>query len=131
MDRLTQLQQEMDRIAQLHSNSIGLLQRDAPPADDGAATTAFHDNARTLARQLVQAHAFVDELLTSLPAAEHASAERQLQRIAALDAESAGVTAELQRTIAESEAWLEELRAVLTSVGEQRFQMSSGAPAAT
>lgn len=125
MDRLTQLQEELDKIASLHRDSIGLLQRDAPRADDAAATSEFHEATRARARQLVQSHAFVDELLCSLPSTEQAAAQTQRERIAALDADSAAATAELQQTVAEVEAWLEQLRGVLTTIGEHRFSIAA------
>lgn len=123
VDRLTQLQHEMDRIAVLHFNSIGLLQRDAPSADDAAATAAFHENTRALARQLVQTHALVDELLASLPPAALAAPDAQRQRIAALDAAAAAASTDLQAAVADADAWLARLRDTLTAVGEHRFQL--------
>lgn len=125
VDRLTQLQEELDSIAALHRDSIGLLQRDAPRADDAQATSEFHDTTRARARQLVQSHAFVDELLCSLPSAEQAASATQRERIAALDQESAAATAELQQTVAEVEAWLVQLRDVLTTIGEHRFSIAA------
>eukprot|EP01108_Squamamoeba_japonica_P009671 TRINITY_DN9148_c0_g1_i1.p1 TRINITY_DN9148_c0_g1~~TRINITY_DN9148_c0_g1_i1.p1 ORF type:complete len:161 (-),score=62.47 TRINITY_DN9148_c0_g1_i1:4-486(-) len=157
MDRITQLQRELERIAALHYTSVGVLQRDAPAAADAtseasgaaavaaaaaaatgddnepvAARAAFAEQTRTLARELVHAHRFVDELLASLPplsadatgvadsdGVKHAGYVRR-DELSQLDAESREADAELRAVIAEADAWLEQLRSALHLIGDDR-----------
>ncbi|KAI5670823.1 hypothetical protein M9H77_11187 [Catharanthus roseus] len=116
MDIISQLQEQVNTIAALAFNTIGTLQRDAPPVrlspnypePPPTATNAAED-AANLAEQpqlmsaaLVKAAKQFDSLVAALPLTEGGE-EAQLKRIAELQAENDAIGQELQKQLEAAE----------------------------
>ncbi|WCJ20815.1 mediator 21 [Euphorbia peplus] len=117
MDIISQLQEQVDIIASLGFNTIGTLQRDAPPvrlspnypeppanpADD------FTDQPKLMSVALVKAAKQFDALVAALPLTEGGE-EAQLKRIAELQAENDAVGQELQKQLEAAEKELKQVQ---------------------
>ncbi|KAJ4830901.1 Mediator of RNA polymerase II transcription subunit 21 [Turnera subulata] len=106
MDIISQLQEQVDTIASLTFNTIGSLQRDAPPvrlSPNYPEPTAnppedFPEQPKSMSAALVKAAKQFDALVAALPLAEGGE-EAQLKRIQELQAENDVVGQELQRQL--------------------------------
>ncbi|CAL1375401.1 unnamed protein product [Linum trigynum] len=120
MDIISQLQEQVDTIASHAFNTIGTLQRDAPPvrlssnypeppppppanpAEDMA------EQSKQMSVALVKAAKRFDALVTALPLSEGGE-EAQLRRIAELQAENDAVGQELQKQLEAAEKALKQV----------------------
>ncbi|XP_065878496.1 mediator of RNA polymerase II transcription subunit 21 [Euphorbia lathyris] len=117
MDIISQLQEQVDIIASLGFNTIGTLQRDAPPVrlsqnyPEPPANTAedFAEQPKLMSAALVKAAKQFDALVAALPLAEGGE-EAQLKRIAELQAENDAVGQELQRQLEAAEKELKQVQ---------------------
>jgi mediator of RNA polymerase II transcription subunit 21 len=109
MDIIAQLQEQASKIAYLAFNTVGTLQRDAPPAQLSAdypnppavpaeTVAAVAEQPKVMAAALVQAVKQFDALVAALPIAEGGE-EVQCKRIAELQAENEEIGKELQREL--------------------------------
>lgn len=123
MDIISQLQEQVNTIAELAYNTFGTLQRDAPPVrlspnypEPPANSASTAEDAALLAEQpkmmsagLVKAAKEFDSLVAALPLAEGGE-EAQLKRIAELQAENDAVGQELQKQLEEAERELKQVQ---------------------
>ncbi|KEH22276.1 putative mediator complex, subunit Med21 [Medicago truncatula] len=120
MDIISQLQEQVNLIANLALNTVGTLQRDAPPnrlspnypeppphpTEDGA---NFSEEPKLMGASLVKAAKQFDLLVASLPISETGE-EAQLKRIAELQAENDAVGQELQKQLEAAEKELNQVQ---------------------
>ncbi|XP_004515420.1 mediator of RNA polymerase II transcription subunit 21 [Cicer arietinum] len=120
MDIISQLQEQVNSIANLAFNTIGTLQRDAPPnqlspkypeppahpVEDGA---NFSEEPKLMSASLVKASKQFDALVAALPISETGE-EAQLKRIAELQAENDVVGQELQKQLEAAEKELNQVQ---------------------
>ncbi|XP_050217049.1 mediator of RNA polymerase II transcription subunit 21 [Mercurialis annua] len=120
MDIISQLQEQVDTIASLTFNTIGTLQRDAPPVrlspnypqPEPPTSTLPQDIAeqpKLMSAALVKAAKQFDALVAALPLAEGGE-EAQLKRITELQAENDVVGQELQRQLEAAEKELKQVQ---------------------
>ncbi|CAI9783908.1 unnamed protein product [Fraxinus pennsylvanica] len=122
MDIISQLQEHLNTIASLAFNTLGTLQRDAPPVrlspnyPEPPITKAVEDDATDLAEQpklmsaeLVKAAKQFDALVAALPLSEGGE-EAQLKRIAELQAENDAIGQELQKQLEAAEKELKQVQ---------------------
>ncbi|KAI4357687.1 hypothetical protein L6164_001621 [Bauhinia variegata] len=113
MDIISQLQEQVNLIANLAFNTIGTLQRDAPPnrlspnypeppAHPTEDAANFAEQPKQMSAALVKAAKQFDALVAALPISEGGE-EAQLKRIAELQAENDAVGLELQRQLEAAE----------------------------
>ncbi|CAN0907565.1 Mediator of RNA polymerase II transcription subunit 21 [Linum grandiflorum] len=125
MDIISQLQEQVDTVASLAFNSIGTLQRDAPPVrlssnypePPPAPVNPAEDIAeqpKQMGTALVKAAKQFDALVAALPLSDGGE-EAQLKRIAELQAENDAVGQELQKQL---EAAEKELKQVVELFGQ-------------
>ncbi|KAL6188401.1 hypothetical protein ACLB2K_039794 [Fragaria x ananassa] len=126
MDAISQLQEQVNKIATIAFTTIGTLQRDAPPVrispnypesesapppnpnptDDA---TDFAMQPKLMSADLVKAAKQFDALVSALPLSEGGE-EAQLKRIADLQAENCLVGQELEKQLEAAERELDEVR---------------------
>ncbi|XP_058739448.1 mediator of RNA polymerase II transcription subunit 21-like [Vicia villosa] len=121
MDIISQLQEQVNSIANLAFNTVGTLQRDAPPnrlapnypepppaqpTEDGA---NFSEEPKLMSASLVKAAKQFDALVASLPISETGE-EAQLKRIAELQAENDAIGQELQKQLEAAEKELNQVQ---------------------
>ncbi|XP_004297099.1 PREDICTED: mediator of RNA polymerase II transcription subunit 21-like [Fragaria vesca subsp. vesca] len=130
MDAISQLQEQVNKIATIAFTTIGTLQRDAPPVrispnypesesapppnpnpnpnptDDA---TDFAMQPKLMSADLVKAAKQFDALVSALPLSEGGE-EAQLKRIADLQAENSLVGQELEKQLEAAERELDEVR---------------------
>lgn len=111
MDIISQLQEQVNKIASIAFNTFGTLQRDAPPVrlstsyPEPASNSSGSDETVNIAEQtkvmsaaLVHAAKQFDALVAALPLSEGGE-EAQLKRIAELQGENEAVGQELQKQL--------------------------------
>ncbi|PRQ39579.1 putative mediator complex, subunit Med21 [Rosa chinensis] len=128
MDAISQLQEQVNKIATIAFTTIGTLQRDAPPVrispnypesesapppnpnpnltDDA---TDFAMQPKLMSADLVKAAKQFDALVSALPLSEGGE-EAQMKRIAELQAENSLVGQQLEKQLEAAERELEEVR---------------------
>ncbi|CAI0476390.1 unnamed protein product [Linum tenue] len=125
MDIISQLQEQVDTLASLAFNTIGTLQRDAPPVrlssnypepppPPANPAEDIAEQPKQMSAALVKAAKQFDALVTALPLSEGGE-EAQLKRIAELQAENDAVGQELQKQL---EAAEKELKQVVELFGQ-------------
>ncbi|KAL1290888.1 hypothetical protein HN51_059435 [Arachis hypogaea] len=120
MDIISQLQEQVNLIAHLAFNTIGTLQRDAPPnrlsphypeppphpTEDGS---NFSEQPKLMSAGLVKAAKQFDALVAALPISEGGE-EAQIKRIADLQAENDAIGQELQKQLEAAEKELNQVQ---------------------
>ncbi|XP_057445629.1 mediator of RNA polymerase II transcription subunit 21-like [Lotus japonicus] len=128
MDIISQLQEQVNLIANLAFNTIGTLQRDAPPnrispnypeppaqpTEDGA---TFSEQPKLMSTGLVKAAKQFDALVAALPIAEGGE-EAQLKRIAELQAENDAIGQELQKQLEAAEKELHQVQELFSQASD-------------
>ncbi|KAK7273788.1 hypothetical protein RIF29_14851 [Crotalaria pallida] len=113
MDIISQLQEQVNEMAELTFNTIGTLQRDAPPNQLSANYPEppphptkegenFLEQAKLMSAALVKAAKKFDAMVDALPITE-GDEEAQLKRIAELQAENDAIGQELQMQLEAAE----------------------------
>ncbi|WVY98473.1 hypothetical protein V8G54_030624 [Vigna mungo] len=115
MDIISQLQEQVNLIAHLTFNTIGTLQRDAPPnrlspnypeppthPTEEEEGTIFSEQPKLMSSTLVKAAKQFDALVAVLPISESGE-EEQLKRITELQAENDAIGQELQKQLEAAE----------------------------
>ncbi|KAF1863367.1 hypothetical protein Lal_00031252 [Lupinus albus] len=122
MDIISQLQEQVNLMAQLTFNTIGTLQRDAPPnrlspnypeppphpTEDGA---SFAEQAKQMSTALF------DALVEALPISE-GDEDAQVERIAKLQAENDAIGQELQKQLEAAEKELNQVRELFSQASD-------------
>ncbi|XP_028779561.1 mediator of RNA polymerase II transcription subunit 21 [Neltuma alba] len=120
MDIISQLQEQVNLLAHLAFNTIGTLQRDAPPnrlspnypeppAHPTEDAANFAEQPKLMSAALVKAAKQFDALVAALPISEGGE-EEQLKRIAELQAENDVIGQELQKQLEAAEKELNQVQ---------------------
>eukprot|EP00824_Muranothrix_gubernata_P012254 TRINITY_DN26110_c0_g1_i1.p1 TRINITY_DN26110_c0_g1~~TRINITY_DN26110_c0_g1_i1.p1 ORF type:complete len:153 (-),score=31.00 TRINITY_DN26110_c0_g1_i1:30-488(-) len=139
MDIVTQVQEEADKLATLLFTSIGVLQRDAPPASvngepccqaNEASTAAAADAnephepqpdtetiAKDMAATIVRTAKGIDTLIENLPGVGHSSSD-QLRRLTDLDKENREYAEHLRAAVQRAEVLLAKVQEGLRIIAE-------------
>lgn len=135
MDIVSQLQDQVNKIAYLAFNTVGTLQRDAPssrlsqhypepppppPSADGL--PAISDQPKAMAAALLQAAKEFDALIAALPITEGGE-EAQLKLIAKLQAENEEVGQELQKELEAADAELMHVRELFHTAADNCLRL--------
>ncbi|ERN19649.1 mediator of RNA polymerase II transcription subunit 21 isoform X3 [Amborella trichopoda] len=128
MDIITQLQEQVNTIAETAFNTFGTLQRDAPPVRlspnypeppakpvEDAANVA--EQPKIMSAALVRAAKQFDLLVAALPLSEGGE-EAQLKRIAELEAENEAVGMELHKQLEAAEQELKQVQVLFTKAAD-------------
>ncbi|KAJ7970899.1 mediator of RNA polymerase II transcription subunit 21-like [Quillaja saponaria] len=130
MDIISQLQEQLNLIASLAFNTIGTLQRDAPPvrlspnypeppasANPTEETANFAEQPKLMSAALVKAAKQFDALVSALPISEGGE-EAQLKRIAELQAENDVIGQELQKQLEAAENELKHVQELFSQASD-------------
>eukprot|EP01018_Ginkgo_biloba_P026734 Gb_40102 [translate_table: standard] len=128
MDIISQLQEQVNTIAGLTFNTVGTLQRDAPPVrlspnyPEPAKTstedpTIVAEQPKAMTTALVQAVKQFDALVAALPLSEGGE-EVQFNKIAQLQAENEAVGKELQKEIEAAELELKQIKELFDTTAD-------------
>mmetsp|Transcript_52776 Transcript_52776/g.132762 ORF Transcript_52776/g.132762 Transcript_52776/m.132762 type:complete len:160 (-) Transcript_52776:16-495(-) len=142
-DNISQLQEVLDQQCKEFYTSVGVLQRDAPPAlhlshasptssvatglsaqitaSNAEAVRNFEEQARELARGIVRGAKTMDQLIDSLPGADQ-SMDDQLHLLDELEQENCVLGTRLNVTVCETETLLGEVRKALQGVYEDALR---------
>eukprot|EP01116_Phalansterium_solitarium_P012452 TRINITY_DN28732_c0_g1_i1.p1 TRINITY_DN28732_c0_g1~~TRINITY_DN28732_c0_g1_i1.p1 ORF type:complete len:200 (-),score=9.66 TRINITY_DN28732_c0_g1_i1:248-790(-) len=129
MDRLTELQFEIDELTRMFFTCIGVLQRDAPPSyslgqevppGTEERRESIQKQVKDMAMQVMQAYRRIDELIDSLPElgpSDDADCELLAQR----DEQNRAMAVELRNKQAEANAWLVKVQEVMLQISKDRI----------
>ncbi|CAJ1977421.1 unnamed protein product [Sphenostylis stenocarpa] len=133
MDIISQLQDQVNLIAHLAFNTIGTLQRDAPPnrlspnypeppahpTEEGA---NFSVQPKLMSSTLVKAAKQFDALVVALPISESGE-EAQLKRIIELQAENDAIGQELQKQLEAAEKELNQVHELFRQASDNSLNL--------
>ncbi|KAJ7974500.1 mediator of RNA polymerase II transcription subunit 21-like [Quillaja saponaria] len=130
MDIISQLQEQVNSIAALAFNTIGTMQRDAPPvrlsanypepppsANPTEETAIFSEQPKLMSAALVKAAKQFDALVAALPISEGGE-EAQLKKIADLQAENDAVGQDLQKQLEAAEKELKLVQELFSQASD-------------
>ncbi|KAI5076234.1 hypothetical protein GOP47_0008299 [Adiantum capillus-veneris] len=135
MDIVSQLQDQVNKIAFLACNTVGPLQRDAPssrlsqhypeppPPPSSADGLPSISDPKAMAAALVQAAKEFDALIAALPITEGGE-EAQLKVIAMLQAENEEVGQELQKELEAADAELMHVRELFHTAADNCLRLN-------
>ncbi|KAI8928877.1 hypothetical protein BC831DRAFT_446234 [Entophlyctis helioformis] len=140
MDRLTQLQECVDKMSEMFYTSVGVLQRDAPlvatnqelPVTSWTAEqvqanwTGNQELARTVAKDIVETAKVIDFLIAQLPGIA-TTEEEQVRLLQELEEENRIAGEEMERTVAEADVMLAKVQSALRSAASD-FQQHQAQP---
>ncbi|KAL3679824.1 hypothetical protein R1sor_022780 [Riccia sorocarpa] len=120
MDIIAQLQDQVNKIAYIAFNTVGSLQRDAPPARlsqnypeppelSAEALATINNEPKEAATSFMEGVKQFDALVAALPLNDGGE-EAQLKKIAELQAENESVGKEVQEEMQAAERELKQLR---------------------
>jgi len=123
-DRLTQIQDLVNELANHMCNSIGVLQAEATPCDFGGVSKELHEepNCKLFAAHIARTAKDIEILIDSLPPDEHSTEEHE-KALLELDEERAKAAKELEKTVERAELLTEEITETLSSIAQ--VQMAS------
>lgn len=134
MDIISQLQEQLNLIANLAFNTFGTLQRDAPPvrlspnypepppANPTQDASNFAEEPKNASAALVKAAKQFDALVNALPLSEGGE-EAQLKRIAELQAENDAIGQELQRQLEAADKELKQVQELFSQASDNCLNM--------
>ena len=97
-DSVTELQSQLDALAELFFNCIGIIQRDAAKEDD---KDQFQKQVTEFSQQLVKFSRNADKLISSLPGVSFTKSE-QLNKISQINQENQVVAVDLKEKVKEA-----------------------------
>ncbi|KAI8811626.1 hypothetical protein BJ742DRAFT_796631 [Cladochytrium replicatum] len=135
MDRVTQLQDCLDRLSELFYTSVGVLQRDAPlkQISPDIPVSAWTDDqirqneenlkkfSKEVAGDIVQTSKVIDFLLDKLPGIKYTEDE-QIERLQALELENRAVGEQVEKALEFAESLLADVRASIRLITEEQFE---------
>ncbi|KAJ3288431.1 Mediator of RNA polymerase II transcription subunit 21 [Borealophlyctis nickersoniae] len=123
LDRLTQVQDVIDRTTAIFTSAVGLIQAQAPPMPVDPTLPVVYEKASDLtqavSRDLVFHAKVFDALVDKLPAIT-VSEEEQISRLQQLEEENHKVGLQLEKTVAMAEAFLEEIRSTMRIIANDQ-----------
>lgn len=136
MDIISQLQDQVNKIAYMAFNMVGTLQRDAPPSrlsqhypqptvppsSSADAPPPPADQPKDMATALLQAAKEFDALVAALPITEGGE-EEQLKLIAKLQAENEEVGMELQKELEAADTELMHVRELFHTAADNCLRL--------
>ncbi|XXG62410.1 hypothetical protein AAC387_Pa05g0771 [Persea americana] len=130
MDIISQLQEQVNKIASIAFNTFGTLQRDAPPVrlstsypepasnpSGSEETVNIAEQTKVMSAALVHAAKQFDALVAALPLSEGGE-ETQLKRIGELQAENEAVGQELQKQLEAAEQELKQVQELFNQAAD-------------
>eukprot|EP00252_Welwitschia_mirabilis_P001818 TRINITY_DN1175_c0_g1_i1.p1 TRINITY_DN1175_c0_g1~~TRINITY_DN1175_c0_g1_i1.p1 ORF type:complete len:138 (+),score=46.09 TRINITY_DN1175_c0_g1_i1:222-635(+) len=135
MDIISQLQEQVNLIAGITFNTIGTLQRDAPPvrlspnypevqASSTEDPNAMAEQPKSMTTALIQASKQFEALVDALPLSEEGE-ELQLKRIAELKEENEAVGEELQKELEAAELELKQIQELFNMTADNYLNLKS------
>ncbi|XP_048884724.1 mediator of RNA polymerase II transcription subunit 21 [Brienomyrus brachyistius] len=135
-DRLTQLQDAVNSLADQFCNAIGVLQQCAPPASfNNIQTTINKDQpsnpteeyAQLFAALIARTAKDIDVLIDSLPS-EESTAALQAASLRQLEEENHEAAARLEEVVNRGDMLLEKIQSALADIAQSQLRTRSGAP---
>lgn len=128
-DRLTQLQEAVNQLADHFCNAVGVLQQSAPPGQFvGFEKTASkppavtnEDEAALFAQLIARTAKDIDILIDSLPS-EDSSPELQLASLQRLEMENQEAAKQLEDVVAQGEKLLVQIQQALHEIAQSQLQ---------
>ncbi|XP_053320406.1 mediator of RNA polymerase II transcription subunit 21 [Spea bombifrons] len=135
-DRLTQLQDALNSLADQFCNAIGVLQQCAPPASFNNIQTTLNkeqpsnpteEYAQLFATLIARTAKDIDVLIDSLPS-EESTAALQAASLYQLEQENHGAAASLDQVVYRGDMLLEKIQTALADIAQSQLKTRSGAP---
>ncbi|KAI8609877.1 hypothetical protein BC830DRAFT_1148467 [Chytriomyces sp. MP71] len=134
-DRLTQIQDCVDKLSEIFFISVGATQRDAPlaalhndmpvtawtPEQIAANTQSNKELAASASKDIVQTCKVIDYLVDRLPGINH-TVEDQLNALRVLELESDRAGDEMDEWTQKAELKLAEIKAALRFIADDQFE---------
>ncbi|KAL5016178.1 hypothetical protein ScPMuIL_005767 [Solemya velum] len=124
-DRLTQLQDCVNQLADHFCNSVGILQQYSPPSlftgfdksGSKSPSAPLEDYAQTFAKLIARTANDIDVLIDSLPN-EESSLELQLNSLRKLELENQEAARRLEDSVRKGEILLEQVQGALHDIAQ-------------
>ncbi|TDG96834.1 hypothetical protein EPR50_G00233390 [Perca flavescens] len=135
-DRLTQLQDAVNSLADQFCNAIGVLQQCAPPASFSNIQTAINrdqpanpteEYAQLFAALIARTAKDVDVLIDSLPS-EESTAALQAASLRQLEEENHDAAARLEEVVYRGDMLLEKIQSALADIAQSQLCTRNGPP---
>ncbi|KAM8974714.1 mediator of RNA polymerase II transcription subunit 21 isoform 1-T1 [Pelodytes ibericus] len=142
-DRLTQLQDALNSLADQFCNAIGVLQQCAPPASFNTIQTTLNKDqptnpteeyAQLFAALIARTAKDIDVLIDSLPSEESTAALQvnylimlQAASLYQLEEENHGAAARLEEVVYRGDMLLEKIQTALADIAQSQLKTRSGA----
>ncbi|NWR89938.1 MED21 polymerase, partial [Furnarius figulus] len=135
-DRLTQLQDAVNSLADQFCNAIGVLQQCGPPAsfsniqtainkDQPANPTEGKEYAQLFAALIARTAKDIDVLIDSLPS-EESTAALQAASLYRLEEENHEAAARLEEVVYRGDVLLEKIQSALADIAQSQLKTRSG-----
>ncbi|NXD77888.1 MED21 polymerase, partial [Halcyon senegalensis] len=137
-DRLTQLQDAVNSLADQFCNAIGVLQQCGPPASFSNIQTAINKDqpanptegkslyAQLFAALIARTAKDIDVLIDSLPS-EESTAALQAASLYRLEEENHEAAARLEEVVYRGDMLLEKIQSALADIAQSQLKTRSGA----
>ncbi|NWS19102.1 MED21 polymerase, partial [Pachyramphus minor] len=140
-DRLTQLQDAVNSLADQFCNAIGVLQQCGPPASFSNIQTAINKDqpanptegksgsgyAQLFAALIARTAKDIDVLIDSLPS-EESTAALQAASLYRLEEENHEAAARLEEVVYRGDVLLEKIQSALADIAQSQLKTRSGTP---
>ncbi|NWW93225.1 MED21 polymerase, partial [Rhynochetos jubatus] len=134
-DRLTQLQDAVNSLADQFCNAIGVLQQCGPPASFSNIQTAINKDqpanpteyAQLFAALIARTAKDIDVLIDSLPS-EESTAALQAASLHRLEEENHEAAARLEEVVYRGDMLLEKIQSALADIAQSQLKTRSGTP---
>ncbi|XP_060084732.1 mediator of RNA polymerase II transcription subunit 21-like [Ylistrum balloti] len=128
-DRLTQLQDAVNQLADQFCNSVGILQQCSPPSTFAgfekqlgkSPTDTQEDYAAIFAKLIARTAKDIDVLIESLPV-EDSSLELQIATLKKLETENQDTAKNLEDIVSKGEGLLEQIQSALRDIAQCQLQ---------
>lgn len=123
MDKLTQLQEQQGILSFEMFNSVGLLQRDAPPSSNKEDLQEFKKRAKEMGERIIDTALAFDKLVDDMPPAESYKTEQeQIEKLQQLQLENEKHEVLLRQKQQEAEQLLAQVSYLLKEIATDKFQ---------
>jgi len=123
MDRISQVQSLLDRIAIQFINSVSIIQNNTSNININTdAQSNTQDVLKKIAYDIVKTSTLLDTIIDSLP--KNTSEEEQIEEIERLCKQDQEVSTQVRETVSQAEVWLGLINDTLTSISEDRLTTS-------
>ena len=128
-DRLTQMQDTLNQLAEHFCNSIGVIQQTAPkssfqcdaPKTEVIPNVSQDGHSQLFATLISHTVKDIDYLIDALPS-EKSTTELQMQSLILLQQENEAAGKELKKTVNEGQTLLDEIQSALSDVSNEILQ---------